>query len=335
MKVLFVVGSYPPDACGVGDYTSCLVASLKQKSIDVAVLTGQDWSIAALPRLIDRVKSYQPDIVHMQYPALGFGYKLGPQLLSIAHPIIVTIHEASQAHILRRLSLYGFSLRSQKIIFTTESEKNYALKWCPWVSDRTAIIPIGANVPVTAIAANEKHNIVGYFGLIRPMKGLEQLIKLASILQNSKSDLRVRIIGRVVPGLESYHAELRAKSHNLPIEWCIDADDSLLAHLIGSCKFAYLPFPDGASERRASLIAFMEAGACIVTTRGEQTSSFMEDAMKFSTDPEEAVQIMNALKDDLSSCSLLQDRVKSVSERFSWSRIAQDHLGLYHEFLNR
>ena len=335
MKILFIVGSYPPDACGIGDYTARLVDSLKELKVDVGVLTGQDWSPAGVPKLIDRIKSFQADIVHMQYPSLGYGYQIGPQLLANACPMVVTIHEVTQAHFVRQLSLYGFSVRSQRIVFTTEAERSYAKRRCPWIAEKSSVIQIGSNVPVTLMAASEKSDIVGYFGLIRPVKGLEQVLEAASILHRSGSDLRVRIIGRVVPGLEPYYEDLRSSSRNLPIEWFIGVDDSALADLIGSCRFAYLPFPDGASERRASLIAFMEAGACIVTTNGEQTIDFMKGAMRFSKNATDAVGIMQELRDDPDSCLHIQESVKSVAQRFSWSKIAQAHLKLYREILRQ
>jgi len=335
VKVLFVAGSYPPDACGVGDYTSCLVRALRQTGIDVDVLTGQDWSAAKALHLVRSVRSYRADVIHLQYPMLGFGYHLGPQMLSALLPIVVTIHEVTQAHLLRRLSLYPFSLRSQKVIFTTEAERDYAIRWCPWVSGKETIIPIGSNIPVSAEPQRSQNNIIGYFGLIRPMKGLEQVIEAAAVLHARSSDLRIRIIGKLVPGREAYYSSLREKSGDLPIEWCIGADDAATSALIASCQFAYLPFPDGASERRASLIAFLEAGACIVTTHGEQTPRFINDAVRFANSPDDAIEIVNALKADPHATSLLQANAQRASQRFSWQQIAQRHAELYASVVNR
>jgi glycosyltransferase involved in cell wall biosynthesis len=335
MRIVVVTGSYPPDVCGVGDYTSRLVTSLEQLGTDVQVLTGQRWSLFGVSAVLTMIASYRPEIVHLQYPTFGFGYHLGPQALAIMRPTVVTIHEATQAHILRRLSLYGFSVRTQRTVFTTEVERAYSTRWCPWIADRSVVIPIGSNVPVSVMQLSEKSDVVGYFGLIRPQKGLEEILKLGLLLRSSKSDLRIRIIGRTFTGLESYYSKLRHESGDLPIDWFIDADDTRVASLIGSCKFAYLPFPDGASERRSSLIAMMEAGSCIVTTHGEQTANFMESSMRFAKDPEEAFQIINGLRQDDESCRRLQEDAKQAAERFSWNHIAKAHIDLYREILNK
>lgn len=334
MKVLFVAGSYPPDACGVGDYTSCLVQALRQTGIDVDVLTGQDWSATNTSHLLRSVRSYRADVIHLQYPMLGFGYHLGPQVLSALLPMVVTIHEVTQAHILRRLSLYPFSLRSQRVIFTTEAERDYSIRWCPWISGKETIIPIGSNIPVSAEPQDARSNVIGYFGLIRPLKGLEQVIEAAALLHARNSDLRMRVIGKLVPGREAYYSSLRQKSADLPIEWCIGADDAEVSALIASCEFAYLPFPDGASERRASLIAFLEAGACIVTTRGEQTPRFIDDAVRFAKNPADAIEIVDALKADRQTVSVLQANAKRAAQRFSWQQIAQRHVELYASVVN-
>lgn len=335
MRIVFVTGSYPPDVCGVGDYTSRLVASLERLGADVQVLTGQRWSLFGMSAVLKKIASYQPEIVHLQYPTFGFGYHLGPQALATIRPTVVTIHEATQAHILRRLSLYGFSVRTQRAVFTTEVERAYAIRWCPWIADRSVVIPIGSNIPISVMQLNEKSDVVGYFGLIRPQKGLEDVLKLGALLRSSNSDLRIRIIGKTFVGLESYYAKLRRESSDLPIEWFINADDTEVAKLIGSCKFAYLPFPDGASERRSSLIAMMEAGSCIVTTDGKQTANFMKSSMRFATGPEEAFQTINGMRKNLELCRRLQEDTRKAAARFSWNHIAKTHVDLYHKILER
>jgi glycosyltransferase involved in cell wall biosynthesis len=285
--------------------------------------------------LLNLVDGYNADLVHLQYPTLGFGYKLGPQLIALARRTVVTVHEASQAHWLRRVSLYGFSVRPKKIIFTSRWERDYAVRWCPWIGRSTGIIPIGANVPVSVISFAEKEDAVGYFGLLRPNKGIELVIGAAQILQAKESSLRVRIMGKIVPGLERYYDELRQRANGLPIDWFINVEGDALAQLIGSCKFAYLPFPDGASERRASLIAFMSAGACIVSTRGEQTPSYMDSALIFSDGFELAVEDIEKLFQDRDRSLLLQEESKRVARRFSWSDIAMRHEEMYLSVIGR
>ncbi len=334
MRVLFVTGSYPPDVCGVGDYTSCLVAAMAQQEVQAEVLTGQDWRPSAMPKLLKIVDSYNADIIHIQYPTFGFHKHLGPQLLAILRPSVITIHEVSQAHILRQLSLYGFSLRAGRIIFTTEGEKRYAESWCPWISNKSSVIPIGVNIPVVEnLSRHSTRDIIGYFGLIRPAKGLEQVIELASILRKNKSSFSIRITGKVVQGHESYYSSLMALSKDVPIEWCIDVDDHTLGNLIASCKFAYLPFPDGVSERRSTALAFMKAGVGIITTRGSQTPSYMDQALCFASSPEEAFKIINELSINPEKLHELQLRTKELSQRYTWEKIAYRHIMLYRELL--
>ena len=333
MKVLLITGSYPPAACGVGDYTACLAHALGEKGVEVDVLTGQDWSVWGVAKLLSRIDSYGADVLHLQYPTRGFGYRLGPHLASLLRPGVVTIHEASDAHLLRRLSLYGFSLRSSRVIFTNEGEHKYSIGWCPWIRSKSVVIPIGTNVETGASEADAVSGVIGYFGLMRPAKGLEEIVSAARLLQQSGSRFRVRIIGRVVPGLERYYADLRRSADAVPIEWCIDVDDTELGMLIRTCDFAYLPFPDGASERRASLIAFLSAGVCIVTTRGAQTPDWMQKAMRFSRDAGEAVEIMHQLAGQPAETHALRRAAREAAKRFSWPMIAEQHVALYAEVL--
>ncbi len=107
----------------------------------------------------------------MQYPTLGYGYSLSPHLLSLVKPMVITIHEASQAHILRFISLFAFTLNSQRLIFTSNYERKYFEKFYPYVKDKTYVIPIGSNIPFCPKEGERKREIV-YFGLIAPNKNL-------------------------------------------------------------------------------------------------------------------------------------------------------------------
>ena len=123
MRVLLISGSYPPDACGVGDYTMRLARALaKQPDWEVAVLTGPAasggapggvtdelpaptvihcpgaWAFSALPRIVTAVRQWAPDVVHFQYPTQGFfGWRLPallPALLRcLGFPSVQTWHE--------------------------------------------------------------------------------------------------------------------------------------------------------------------------------------------------------------------------------------------------
>lgn len=335
MRVVLVTGSYPPDICGVSDYTARLRESLLRAGVYVDVLTGRRWGLRNVASIMDELLAIDADVLHMQYPATGYGWKLGPQLMSLLRPFVMTIHECSRSHFLRKVSLYPFSLRAPKIIFTNEFEQNYACHFAPWIKGRSAIIPIGNNVSLISGDVNHLTNVVTYFGIIRPQKGLDQVVTMARLFKARKSGLSVRIVGTVMPGYENYYRHLRCETQGLPVEWVLDLNGENLSSALAETDVAYLPFPDGASERRGSLIAMMSNGATVLTTRGPHTPSAMERAVVIANSADEAVVLAENLYRKPSQRHVLQKMAVSYARRFSWNEIAAEHLSIYQQVLDR
>jgi glycosyltransferase involved in cell wall biosynthesis len=163
MKLAMVSGSYPPDVCGAADYTRRLAEALRARGVNVEVITGTDWGITNVPRVQRRIRTLGADLAHIQYPTVGYGRKLGPHLVGLLERAVVTLHEASQTHILRQLSLFPL-LFGRHIIFTNRFEQAYVNRIAPWVSQRSSVIPIGSNVPIGRADGERRLDEVVYFG---------------------------------------------------------------------------------------------------------------------------------------------------------------------------
>jgi len=335
MKVVLVTGSYPPDICGVADYTARLEESLRRRGVEVTVYSGKRWGIRDASWIAKELRTLRADVLHIEYPATGYGWSLGPQLLSLLLPLVVTVHECSQGHWLRQVSLYPFSLRGPRIIFTNVFERRYANKFAPWISSRSCVIPIGSNVEVVPHSVGRNPNIVTYFGLIRPKKGLEQVLELARCLKGQGGGLRVRVVGTVMPGCEDYHLSLRQEANSLDMDWVLGLDGEELSRALATTDVAYLPFPDGASERRGTLMAMLANRAAVISTLGPHTPTEMEGAVLFANTPVEAANIVHALSRDQSTKSRHQEKAGEFARRFSWESIASEHVTIYQKLIER
>ena len=334
MKVLLITGSYPPDICGVADYTARLEESLQKAGAEVTVYTGRRWGLRNSPDIAREISAIGADILHIQYPTTGYGWKLGPQLISLLRPLVVTLHECSQAHVLRQLSLYPFSLRSPRIIFTNEYERGYAQRFAPWIESRSILIPIGSNIPIATNQPKHSGKIVTYFGLIRPQKGIEQLLAVARIVKTQKKGFGIRIIGTVMPGREQYYKYLQNEAQDLPVQWILGLAGDELARTLAETEVAYLPFEDGASERRSSLIAMLTNGAAVITTRGRHTPSAMIGAVLLANSPDQAVVLAEELFDSPERKAALQLKAATYAEQFAWDDIATEHIAIYQELIS-
>jgi len=334
MKIAMITGSYPPNVCGAGDYTERLVGSLENFGHSVEVITGSGWRLSDAPAVLKRINACGADIVHLQYPTVGYGRKLGPQLIALVARGVVTLHEASQTHLLRRLSLLPLLL-SRHIIFTNRFERDYVCRIAPWVRQRSSIVPIGSNMPVGRVDGERRLDEIVYFGLIRPAKGLEQVLDAARILKQRIPGMMVRIVGLALKEHETYLEMLRRASADLPVVWDLGLSDQEAANRMANAAIAYGPFPDGASERRGSLLALLTNGVATVTTRGVQTPSALDHVVEFAASPIEAVAIFEALRKDGLRRTTLVEQGARYAASFSWPDIADQHIRLYESIITK
>ncbi|MDH5666810.1 MAG: hypothetical protein OEY86_02215 [Nitrospira sp.] len=332
MKIAMITGSYPPNVCGAGDYTERLVNSLEQRGLSVEVITGGRWGLSDAPAVLKRIKVCGADITHIQYPTVGYGRQLGPQLIGLAMRGVVTIHEASQTHVLRRLSLFPL-LSSRHIVFTNSYERDYVSGIAPWVRDRSSVIPIGSNIAQGKAGDERGLNEVIYFGLIRPAKGLEEVVDLAAMIKQRALGMTVRIVGLSLKEHESYLDGLRRKAADLPMVWELGLSDQETADRIATASIAYVPFPDGASERRGSLLALLANGVVTVTTRGAHTPQVLDQVVEFADSPEQALSIIESVRKDGLRRMALSERSVQYAGAFSWPDIADRHIQLYRSIL--
>jgi glycosyltransferase involved in cell wall biosynthesis len=320
-------------SCGVSDYTQHLIYALRENKVHVELIAQSNWGILNVSDLLSRLNKFKPDIVHIQYPAALYGKSLGLQIFLLVSlgkwSIVTTIHEFSHTHILRRIVtlIFGFS---KKIILTNEFEEKAINSFFPLSKNKFSTIPIGNSIPFL----HKNHSITTklglYFGLIRPNKGIEDFLELANLCFKTQSDYDFLIAGSIQLGAETYFQKLIDQSHHLTnLKWELDPSASEVAQLFSNSNFVYLPFPDGASERRSSLIAALGNNIPIITTLGLQTPESFKGIMEFATDPKNALEILSRWDKDKAIPESLKSKALEYSHRFNWNSIATLHTNLY------
>ena len=71
MKVVVVVGSYPPDTCGIGDFTSKLAEALRGQGVEVGTVRRKDWSMGVLRNVLAETKDSR--LPSVAFPLVGAG----------------------------------------------------------------------------------------------------------------------------------------------------------------------------------------------------------------------------------------------------------------------
>lgn len=319
----------------MGDYTVCLAKALNSSGVETHLITSRQWGLFDAFAVSKTLRRQKFDIVHVEYPTLGFDMELGPQGLSLLQNCVITIHEASQLGPRGRLMLFPFTLRSQRIIFTSQFELEFAAKWAPWTAGNSSIIPVGSNIRPVAPETPRALDEIVYFGLLIPRKELEEVLEMAAFIKTAGLPLRIRAIGRVPHKHISYFEELKWRAQGLPIIWDRDLDEEQTGKRLAAASIAYLPYSDGASERRTTLKAALLNGLAVITTLGPHTPADLEGVVKFCRNPQEGLAIIRTLIENPEHISKMASNAVRYGQQYSWERIAAMHLEVYESVLSR
>jgi glycosyltransferase involved in cell wall biosynthesis len=334
-----MISGNPGITCGIADYTESLVTALSSVSVRSYVPKRSLWGLSRSGSLLKEVLKQRADLVHIQYPAAAYGKGLAPQALALFSqlartPVVVTIHEFSQVHPLRRLASTSFAL-ADGMIFTNHFEREAFSARVPWFRGQTSIIPVGSSVPFSNTGDHHGFEVM-YFGLIRPNKGIEAFLDLAALCHGQDLSFRFTLVGSPQMGEQTYFNAICARVGalaNTALE--TDLSPGAVSSRAARARFAYLPFPDGASDRRTSLLAMMGNGLLVLTTRGAHTPSDLDGAVCFVANHKEALKQLEVLAKSTESREAIKEHACRYLERFSWDSIAKKHLELYAKVMTK
>lgn len=282
---VMVSGSFPPDVCGVGDYTGRLMESAPEHW---SLFIERDWSVRAALGIIRRLLKLNPSDVVIQYPTQGYGWSLVPHLLAIigalSHRYRTTfaLHEFSSLSKKARLVLALVSHVADRFIFTTEVERDHARQH-PLFSRRVPVSVIGiiSNIPLSATSPqfHARTMDIAYFGHIRPNKGLENFLDVMQALRAKREDARIAIVGEIPAGYEDFGKMVSECAEAIGCKLILGLDDHAVARALCDVRILYLPFLDGVSARRGSVLAGLGNGTIIATRIGLATPTTLLPAI--------------------------------------------------------
>jgi glycosyltransferase involved in cell wall biosynthesis len=355
--ILFVSGEYPPDVGGVGDYTQRLRAALGRQGWRTEVLSRgyvRRWdarSLVALARAAPR-----RGLVHIQYQAGAYDLLgdvcLMPALLRRLRPgvrTVTTFHDVRVPYLfpraggLRQKAVRFLSRTSHAVVAADRRD----LEALDGPSPRHHHIPIGSNVACAPprgydrdafraqLGLASQDLVVVYFGLLNVSKGLDLLVDAFQAIRGHCPTARLLMLGGQTGASDPTDHVTAARIHGrlspfgasiIRAGWLPPTE--LSAYLL-SGDVALLPYADGASGRRGSLLACAEHALPIVSTlpAAEEVSACIEAVQPTPVALAEAVLRIHA--------EPLRQRAASraLAERMSWPRIAAEHVTLYEHLL--
>ncbi|MEM8534376.1 MAG: glycosyltransferase family 4 protein [Chloroflexota bacterium] len=339
---------------------------LPQIVLPISVWNWQCWSA-----IIDVLSQIRPDVLHIQYqtgaygmhPAINFlPWRLSklpgrPKVVVTAHDLLLP-YLFPKAGPARRWVTQRLFADADRVVMTNphdyvECQQHYGSH----LRHRPGLIPIGSNITVAPPAdynraawrkqhgASDDTVIVAYFGLLSSSKGVDTLIDALSQLP---LNYRLLIIGGAATTSQDrkYADTIKQQIASLGLTrrviWtghCNESDVS--AHLLTADVVA-LPFVDGASFRRGSLLAALAHGVPVITTHPEQSppvanfSQLVDGKHALLIPTSNAHALAKAIQKLTNNSSLRTDlgrQGQDLTPYFSWDAIADQHITLYENLL--
>ncbi|MBN9388912.1 MAG: glycosyltransferase [Chloroflexi bacterium] len=347
------------------------------------VVRIKGWGWTSLPLIAARFKGEARQVVNIQYqtgayrmhPAINFlplylRFKLGkarPKIVTTFHDLRVPYLFPKAGKVrtwVNRLLLKT----SDRAIMTNPADYQQALAWGINES-RLRLVPIGSNIEAGAnfpsdldravfrrgLGLNEGDFAIGYFGLVNRSKGLDTLLTaLASLVKEDRS-FKLVIIGGETGQTDTtntaYAGEIASLVEKLGLSEAVIRTGHQTAEETSRLFYAIdavaLPFRDGASFRRGSLLAPLAHGLPVISTwpptgpempgnlGGIPGDPQLLDGRNIllvnPEDPAQLATVIRRVREEPELRATLQSGAFTLARHFGWPEIARRTLAIYIE----
>jgi glycosyltransferase involved in cell wall biosynthesis len=328
------------------------------------------WGWRCWPAISGYLADHQPDILHIQYQAAAFD--LGgwvnwlPWYLRRKKrhtKIVTTFHDLRIPYLFpkagpaRWRSVLALARYSHGVICTNQEDMHrlsqISRKWPQ--APKIMHIPLGSNVEPRPPAnfdrtvwratygVTEKTLLLAYFGFLNESKGAEELIQTVSNLRQNKVDAHLLLIGGDVghadPTNAAYAGKVDTLIRKLDLTPVIHRTGYVSAEEVSANLLAadavVMPYRDGVSFRRTTLISALRHGCPIVSTYPATPSFYPEisaDENMLLAEPgnvESLTHCIAQLDNNTTLRESLSAGARKLGNMFEWSEIAGQTAALY------
>ena len=375
MKIGMISGEFAPMPGGVGDFARILAERITKHGHDVHMLsragcasdalpvsTVKNWGIKCLSPIQNWAEQNDFELINLQFQTAAYDMSPVIHFLSAAldQPFVTTFHDLRHPYLFPKAGrLRDWTVRhlaqSSDGVIVTNREDAASLAHLPLQT----LIPIGSAIPHTndadssrsswreRLGAAEATFLLGFFGFIQPIKGADYLIEALAELRQRDLDLRLVFIGASSNPIDSgadsaYRQQLdeRIRKHALQecIHWTGFISDDEVAACLNAMDLITLPFLDGASYRRSTLIAAIHQGCAILTTQAAvETDSFKHGENLFfipSHSSEEITTAIAQLMGNPLQLERLRHGARDLRSHFDWDVIATDTITFFEQVIS-
>ena len=318
-----------------------------------------DWSMPAT--VLCYAREFQADWLHVQYqtaayrmhPAVNLAVegwrRQGQRVAWSYHDLLVPYLFPKAGRRLRRWITERPGLQADLTIVTNEGDRRQ-LEGRP---RRLAAVPIGSNIEAVTLDEDDRRSrrrlrgygedqlLLGYFGFLNRSKGGATLIHTLQQLVQRGRDAHLLMIGDMLgasdPTNAAYLQEIRTLIRKLGLEprvqWTGELPSPAVAATLNTLDVLVMPYEDGVSLRRGTLMAGLANGCALVTTHPQSPVTELVDERDALLVPAgDAVAAAAAVERIAAAPALaaeLRRHARLLAASFGWNAIARRHLELY------
>ncbi len=331
--------------------------------IPLQTLDGR-WRWDSYRQVNDWARRERLDVLNLHFQTAAF--QMSPFIHFLpdrikAAPVITTFHDLRFPYlfpkagpvrhwIVRRLA------RASAGVMATNHEDYAALEG---LSRCAALIPIGSGISTTQSDDDQRRRwreradaddntlLIAYFGFINRSKGVEILLRAVRMLADAGLPIRLLMIGDRTgssdPTNAAYAQEIDRQITELKlgsiVHWTGFVDDSEVGACLAAADVTALPFLDGASYRRSSLMVALAQGCAVITTKpAVAIPTFRDQQNMMLVKPGNVPALAAALQvlhRDRDLCARLRSGAVALQSEFSWDRITAAHIDFYQRVIDR
>ncbi len=337
------------------------------------------WTQNLFPlQIVRRAIKDQARIVHIQFEFYGI-HSYGPLYASLGVPItmlllrlsgvktVITLHtvmpRGNRLRIIRETSpssrriptplLEAFLLLFSKVVSSlsnavlvhAEVFKRRLVKQYRVDPSKVKVVPHGVdsirNAPKgDAIQNGNQQNLILYFGVLSPRKGLEMLLTAFWLLQKRRDNCELWLAGSSPPYYHRYESKLKALATELGlasrVRFLGSVDGGFAHQLFDQARFIVLPYSYDVSASGALSWALAHGLPVIASDNEYFQEEMSHSQFGLVVSPGNCQMLADALETLLTRDDLrvsFAHNAKRMGDARSWSTVAKSTLDLYYNLL--
>ena len=310
------------------------------------------WRWPSLSAVADYAIRYDLDVINLQYQAAAFNMRSAaihylPWRLKGIAPTVVTFHDLKTPYLfpkaggLRESVVRNLARRARGVIATNGADMR---RLAEWGVSRARQIPIGSNIDAyrpnhvelaevrAGLGLGDDSVLLGYFGFLNETKGADTLITALSQLDDRHH--LVFIGGQTgasdPDNNQTFLAGLRQQIERLGVagrvHWTGFLAPQRVSTYLVAADLMVMPYRDGVSPRRGTLMAVLAHGRPLITTApAESVDAFCHNENMWLVapdDPAALIEAIHTLMADPARRSRLGEGALELAQAYRWDTIA-------------